>query len=40
MGYTVMEKDHLEQGEIGDTNWVKEIKASLKEAKKAEENKK
>ena len=31
----VMEKDGLEQGEIGKVNWVKEIKASLKEGKKA-----
>ena len=33
----VMEKDNLVQGEIGKVNWVKEIRASLKEAKKAEE---
>ena len=31
----VMEKDGLEQGEVGKVNWVKEIKASLKEGKKA-----
>ena len=31
----VMEKDNLVQGEIGKVNWVKEIAASLKEAKKA-----
>ena len=30
----VMEKDDLVQGEIGKVNWVKEIQASLKEAKK------
>ena len=32
----VMEKDNLTQGEIGKVNWVKEIAAELKEAKKAE----
>ena len=31
----VMEKDNLTQGEIGKVNWVKEIQASLREAKKA-----
>ena len=30
----VMEKDNLVQGEVGKVNWVKEIQASLKEAKK------
>lgn len=29
----VMEKDGLEQGEVGTVNWVKEIKASLNESK-------
>ena len=31
----VMEKDNLTQGEIGKVNWVKEIAANLREAKKA-----
>ncbi len=31
-----MEKDGLEQGEIGSVNWVKEVKAELKAAQKAE----
>ena len=35
-----MEKDNLVQGEIGKVNWVKEIAASLKEAKKAEKEEK
>ena len=32
----VMEKDNLEQGEIGTVNWIKEMKAELKARKAAE----
>ncbi len=32
----VMEKDGLEQGEIGKVNWIKELKAELASGKKAE----
>lgn len=32
---TVMESDNLEQGEIGTVNWVKEIKAEMKEQAKS-----
>ena len=33
-----MEKDNLTQGEIGKVNWVKEIAANLREAKKAKKD--
>jgi hypothetical protein len=33
----VMEKDGLEQGEIGTVNWVKELKAELKANEKINE---
>ena len=32
----VMEKDGLEQGEVGKVNWIKELKAEMKAAKKKE----
>ena len=33
-----MDKDGLEQGEIGKVNWIKEMKAELKAGKKVEKD--
>ena len=33
----VMEKDNLEQGEVGKVNWIKELKAEMASNKKEKE---